>query len=353
MLVAGGAAITMAAPDRLAGVNVLLALLYLPMLLITWKAPEPEVKAAAAANAARGGVAAVRRLSRAPRAIEILAFVVLYKLADNLAQALTRPFLIDMGYNADQRGVALATIGAGGDDRRHVPRRMGDHARRLGHSLWIFGFLQIFSNVGYFLLAAPRAPNRRRCTARRASRAYVRARHRRVLRAAAPPDREALFGDAVRALLEPLRLPRLLAGPSPASPWTPRLVDVLLSTMVIGIPGLLMLARFVPLGAREPTVAVEAPAPPVKRPLAKSQLVARGVAGGVVVGVGTLAIAALLAALEGLRATPPTFDYLAALSTTAFPASIGLWLQFVGILTIAVIGGLFVAAWSAARGRAS
>jgi hypothetical protein len=33
------------------------------------------------------------------------------------------------------------------------------------------------------------------------------------------------------------------------------------------------------------------------------------------------------------------------------PSSIGLWLQLVGILAFAAIGGLFVAAWSAARGR--
>jgi len=45
------------------------------------------------------------------RALEILAFVVCFKLADNLAQALTRPFLVDMGYDELDRGVALATVG--------------------------------------------------------------------------------------------------------------------------------------------------------------------------------------------------------------------------------------------------
>src|SRR3712207_9375644 len=45
------------------------------------------------------------------RALEMLAFVLLYKFADQLAQALTRPFLIDMGYSADHRGIALATVG--------------------------------------------------------------------------------------------------------------------------------------------------------------------------------------------------------------------------------------------------
>jgi PAT family beta-lactamase induction signal transducer AmpG len=31
----------------------------------------------------------------------------------------------------------------------------------LGHALWIFGFLQIFSNVGYFILAGASQPNLR------------------------------------------------------------------------------------------------------------------------------------------------------------------------------------------------
>ena len=84
----------------------------------------------------------------------------LYKLADQLAQALTRPFLIDMGYNADparrrarhDRRWSRTIVGAfvGG----WVTTLAG-----LGHSLWIFGFLQVFSNVGYYLLSILDAPN--------------------------------------------------------------------------------------------------------------------------------------------------------------------------------------------------
>src|SRR4029079_9141799 len=47
---------------------------------------------------------------RRHRAVEILAFVVLYKLGDPLTQSLTRPCLIDMGYDAVNRGIALATL---------------------------------------------------------------------------------------------------------------------------------------------------------------------------------------------------------------------------------------------------
>ena len=44
------------------------------------------------------------------RALEILAFVICYKLADNLAQSLTRPFLHDMGYSDFDRDHALPNL---------------------------------------------------------------------------------------------------------------------------------------------------------------------------------------------------------------------------------------------------
>jgi PAT family beta-lactamase induction signal transducer AmpG len=52
-------------------------------------------------------------------------------------------------------------------------------------------------------------------------------------------------------------LPRLLAGPIAgvavdAMGWS----TFFLSTLVIGVPGLLMLARFVPLGVREPDLVL-------------------------------------------------------------------------------------------------
>jgi PAT family beta-lactamase induction signal transducer AmpG len=43
--------------------------------------------------------------------------------------------------------------------------------------------------------------------------------------------------------------------------------DFFLFTMAVGVPGMLMLQRFSPLGAREPAIAGEAP--PVARPLGR------------------------------------------------------------------------------------
>ena len=58
-----------------------------------------------------------------------------------------------MGYSADHRGIALATVGM---VATIVGALLGGWVTTLvglGHSLWIFGFLQVFSNLGYYLLS--------------------------------------------------------------------------------------------------------------------------------------------------------------------------------------------------------
>jgi PAT family beta-lactamase induction signal transducer AmpG len=145
-------------------------------------------------------------------------------------------------------------------------------------------------------------------------------------------------------------LPRLVAGPV-----TGFAVDALgwptffLTTMVIGIPGLVMLARFVPPGVREPVFTVEEVAPR-RAPVSYAALTARGIAGAVVVGVAGLLITALLAALKTLRDTPAAgFDLGRALQVVLHPATIPDWVQMMGIVVFGLIGGLFVAAATAAH----
>src|SRR5262249_56478734 len=96
----------------------------------------------------------LRGVFQRPRALEILAFVCLYKLADNLAGALLRPFLIDLGYSEFDRGVGLATIGLVATLGGHFLGGLFATVAGLGHSLWIGGFLQTCSNLGFILLAA-------------------------------------------------------------------------------------------------------------------------------------------------------------------------------------------------------
>ena len=87
------------------------------------------------------------------RALEILAFVVFYKFSDQLAQALIRPFLGQMGYSAFDRGFALATVGLAATLTGTFVGGFFTTLIGLGHSLWLFGFLQTFANAGYVVLA--------------------------------------------------------------------------------------------------------------------------------------------------------------------------------------------------------
>ena len=102
MTVAGALSITLASLISWPAVSVGLALLYLPMILITRLAPEPEVPIPAPRSLKESVWLPFLGFLSRHRALEILAFVFFYKLSDNLAQSLMRPFFNDMGYGGGQ-----------------------------------------------------------------------------------------------------------------------------------------------------------------------------------------------------------------------------------------------------------
>lgn len=353
MVVSGGAAITAASHFGWAAVNVLLGLVYLPMLLLTWKAPEPETPVPAPRSLRDAVWHPFLGFLARHRALEILAFVLLYKFADQLAQALTRPFLIDMGYSADHRGIALATVGmvatiGGAFIGGWVTTLAG-----LGHSLWIFGVLQIFSNLGYYLLSLAAGPNLPLMYAATSFELLTSGMGTGAFSVLLLRMTQKRFSATQYALFSSLfALPRLLAGPV-----TGFAVDAIgwptffLSTIAMGIPGMVMLARFVPLGVKEPAFTVDAA--PRRAPLSAAALTARGVAGGLLAIVGAWLLLALLAALKTLREAPDTgFDLPSAVWRIAQPASVPDWVQLVGLVIFGAIAGLFVAAVAAARSGA-
>jgi MFS transporter, PAT family, beta-lactamase induction signal transducer AmpG len=350
LVVSGGAAITAASHIGWAAVNALLALTYIPMLILTWKAPEPEEQPAAPKTLREAVWQPFLGFLARHRALEILAFVLLYKFADQLAQALTRPFLIDMGYSADHRGIALATVGlvatiVGAFVGGWITTLVG-----LGHSLWIFGFLQVFSNLGYFMLSRTSGPNLFLMYSATSFELLTSGLGTGAFSVLLLRMTQKRFSATQYALFSSLfALPRLLAGPV-----TGFVVDAIgwsaffLATMVVGIPGLVMLNRFVPIGVREPEFTVDEGRH--REPLPASSLALRGIAGGLILGLGSLGLVAVLAALKTMRDKPQVgFDLGSALSQAVHPVEITDWVQMVGILACAVIGGLLVAAAVAAR----
>jgi len=350
MLLAGGVTISMASRVGWPLVNLVLATVYLPMLAITWWSPEPEVEAPPPRTLNDAVWQPFLSFLTRPRALEILAFVVLYKMADQLTQALTRPFLIDMGYNADQRGIALATVGA---TATIVGAFLGGWVTTLvglGHALWIFGFLQLFSNIGYYLLSLLPEPNPWAMFSATGFELLTGGMGTGAFSVLLLRVTEKRFSATQYALFSSLfALPRVVAGPIAgfavdAVGWS----TFFLSTLVIGVPGLVMLGRFVPIGVRDPDFGMAdgraSAAPAVS-------LARYAVPAAVGLGIGASLLLAALDAMQAMRGTPgATFEFAAALGRL-YPVDVNGWLQVVGIVAFAAVGGMFVAATRAGRAQ--
>jgi MFS transporter, PAT family, beta-lactamase induction signal transducer AmpG len=360
MLVSGGVSITLAAGWGWGSINLLLGLVYLPFVLIVLFSPEPEAILGGAPKTLREAVWGpfVSLLTR-HRAFEILAFVVLYKLSDQLTQALTRPFLVQVGFDDFDVGVATATIGQAGAILGAFLGGVLTHYMGLGRALWIFGFLQLFSNLGYALVAQVGVNRPLMYTAQGfehlSSGLGTGAFGVLLLRMT-----EKRFSATQYALLSSLfTIPRILAGPvagvsADAFGWR----DFFIATVVIGVPGLLMLARFVPWRAREVRfdVAASSTGPGRTeheggrggRPLSGVELLARGTAGTLIGGALALVSLGALNALANYRAKK-VFDLLAELTRLVSPVGFGGWSTLAGLLVVAVILGLLTAATAKAR----
>jgi PAT family beta-lactamase induction signal transducer AmpG len=263
MVVSGGVSITFAARIGWPAVNALLALLYVPMLMLTWRSPDPEVQPPPPRTLRDAVWLPLMGVLRRPRALEILAFVVLYKFADQLTQSLTRPFLVDMGYSADHRGIVLASVTVAATIVGAVVGGFITTLAGLGHSLWMFGFLQVFSNAGYYLLSVLDEPNLVAMYGATSFELFTSGLGMGAFGVLLLRLTEKRFSATQYALFSSLfALPRVIAGPLTgfavdAVGWS----TFFLATIVLGVPGLLMLARFVPLGVREPVLETETSLP--------------------------------------------------------------------------------------------
>ena len=86
-------------------------------------------------------------------ALLVLAFLFLYKLGDNMATALQTPFFVDVGFTGTQIGAISKTAGLiaviiGGLAGGLIMVKMS-----INRALWLFGFVQIGTILGFALLS--------------------------------------------------------------------------------------------------------------------------------------------------------------------------------------------------------
>ena len=349
MYLAGATAITLGGQFSWPVVNIFLGFLYLPMMVITWKAPEPE-----------GPPRTPRTLREAVwhpflgflarhRALEILAFVLLYKLADNLAQGLLRPFLVDKGYSDFDRGIALGTVGLVTIFAGTLLGGLLTNSMGLGHALWVFGFLQIFSNIGYVFVDRSEV-SRLLMYSATGFESFTQGLGTGAFSVLLLRMTQKRFSATQYALFSSLfALPRLASGPIAgfsvdAMGWEP----FFWLTLLAGVPGMVMLQRFVPLGVREPHFTVE----PARflEPFSAGALWARGVAGALAgLALGALTSAALTMIKTGRAGGEPAPGLGAAILAIFQPAGTAGWLTLAGLLIFGAVCGLVTAAVLAAR----
>ncbi len=325
------------------------AALYLASLPVTVFAPEPRVAVSAPTSLRDAVWRPFVEFFRTRHALEIAAFFVLYKLADNLAQSLVTPFLVQVGFTPAFVGVYSGAAGLVGI---LVGTLLGGFFTSLigvNRALWIFGLLQAVSNAGYGLVAhvGANAPLmlgavffESACTG--LGTAAFGALLLRLTQKQFSATQYALFSSI-------FALGRTLAGPvagafADAIGWR----DFFLLSIASAVPGMLLLLRFAPYSAPEIREPQPAPIEDGGRPMTVPALVGTGLVAGIAGGACGLLANAALEALKAARGGAP-FDVSAPLWASLAPAKPADALSLVGAIAFGVVVGFAVSGYLAAR----
>ncbi|MBW2296226.1 MAG: AmpG family muropeptide MFS transporter [Deltaproteobacteria bacterium] len=153
MLLASGGGLILADNMSYATVYQIMAACMLPGIIVTLLAPEPGLPAGTPQTLAEAVFEPLTEYFRRDSAVLILTFILLYKIGDTMAAAMTTPFYLDIGFTKTQIGTVVKLFGfwatiAGGMIGGILMLRVG-----INRCLWGFGILQALSTSGFALLA--------------------------------------------------------------------------------------------------------------------------------------------------------------------------------------------------------
>ena len=86
-------------------------------------------------------------------ALAILAFMFLYKLGDNMATALATPFYLDMGFSRTEIGIVAKAAALWASAAGSIIAGIAMLKLSINRALWIFGFVQMFTILGFAWLS--------------------------------------------------------------------------------------------------------------------------------------------------------------------------------------------------------
>jgi len=153
MLLAGGGGLIMADHMPFSRVYLIMAGCMLPGVAVTLLTPEPVVTAGAPRSLKEAVVKPLADYFTRPNALWILAFILLYKIGDTMASAITMPFYLDIGFSKTDIGAVVKIFGTGATLAGALAGGIVLLQLGINRSLWIFGFLQAASTACFAVLA--------------------------------------------------------------------------------------------------------------------------------------------------------------------------------------------------------
>ncbi len=152
MLLAGSGGLILADHFTFRTVYLLMAATVLVGVITTLLAREPQVAEGTPRTLRAAVIEPFTDYFRRHGALTMLAFILLYKLGDTMAAALTTPFYLDMGYSKTEIGAVVKLFGfwatiIGGLVGGVLILRIG-----IMRALWSFGILQAVSTAGFAVL---------------------------------------------------------------------------------------------------------------------------------------------------------------------------------------------------------
>ncbi|MGD9300301.1 MAG: AmpG family muropeptide MFS transporter [Desulfobacterales bacterium] len=153
MLLASGGGLIMADHMPFSRVYLIMAFCMLPGILTTLLTPEPRVTAGTPRTMKEAVINPMVEYFNRSNAIWILIFILLYKIGDTMASAITTPFYLDIGFSKTDIGAVVKVFGTGATLAGAflggiILLRLG-----INRSLWIFGVLQALSTACFAVLA--------------------------------------------------------------------------------------------------------------------------------------------------------------------------------------------------------
>jgi PAT family beta-lactamase induction signal transducer AmpG len=153
MLLASGGGMILADFISFSQVYFIMALCLLPGVLTTLLTPEPKAIAGAPQTMKEAVVNPMVDYFSRTGALWILEFILLYKIGDTMASAITTPFYLELGFSKTEIGTVVKLFGTAATMTGAFLGGLTLLKLGINRGLWIFGVLQALSTAGFAILA--------------------------------------------------------------------------------------------------------------------------------------------------------------------------------------------------------